>query len=156
MNLKIFIKIKRQSVNFWSNGFTLVEAMLGLAAFCMMAAFLPLSIQVIDRENDSVTRLQAMEWEIFSSQVKKEIRMSEKIDAMSNRLLLTKDSDLISYEQYGTKLRRRVNGTGNEVLLQNVNQVQFEKMKNGVLIKVEDIWNKSYSFSVQAFIQIGN
>lgn len=143
-------------MNFWSSGFTLMEALLGLAAFCMMAALLPLSIQVVSRVDDVQPRIQEMEWEVFSSQVKKEIRMSEKIEPQTNRLLLTKDSELILYEQYGTKLRRRVNGTGNEVLLQNVNNVQFESIKNGVRINVKDIWSNDYSFSVQSFIQLGS
>lgn len=143
-------------MNLSSNGFTLLEALLGLAAFSMMAALLPLSVQVISNIDDIKPRLQAMEWEIFSTQIKKEIRMSEKIEPMTNRLVLTKDSESILYEQYENKLRRKVNGTGNEVLLQNVNHVQFDKIKNGVLIKVEDIWRNHYSFEVQTFIQLGS
>jgi competence protein ComGF len=143
-------------VNIGSNGFTLLEALLGLAAFCLMAALLPISIQVVNRVDQTEVRLQAMEWEIFSSQVKKEIRMGQQIKVLSNSLSFKKDADSILYEKYGTKLRRRVNGVGHEVLLQNVNSVQFEKFNNRVVIKVEDTWSNGYSLTAQAFINGGN
>lgn len=143
-------------MNIGSNGFTLLEAILGLAAFCLMASLLPISIQVVNKVDQTEIRLQAMEWEVFSSQVKKEIRMSKQISVLSNSISFKKDADSILYEKYGTKLRRRVNGAGHEVLLQNVNNVQFEKINNGVLIKVEDIWNNVYSLSARSFINGGN
>lgn len=143
-------------MNIGNDGFTLLEALLGLAAFCLMATLLPISIQVVNKVDQTEVRLQAMEWEIFSSQVKKEIRMSQQIVVLSNSLTFKKDSDSILYEKYGTKLRRRVNGVGHEVLLQNVNSVQFEKFNNRVVIKVEDTWSNDYSLTTQAFIDGGN
>lgn len=143
-------------MNFWSKGFTLLEALMGLATFCMMAAFLPLSILLFSSINLDSQRLQAMQFEVFSSQVKKEIRMSQMIDPQDNRLFLKKNSDSILYEQSGSNIRRRVNFTGNEILLQNVKAVQFEDIENGVTIKIEDTWGKNYLFKVRSFIQTGN
>jgi competence protein ComGF len=139
-------------VNFWNSGFTIAEALLGLAAFCLLAALLPLSFQVFSKVDQGNSRLQTMQWEVFSSQIKKEIRMSQKINPQVNKLLLTRETDSILYEKFGTNVRRRVNLTGNEILLQNVKSIQFDYIKNGTIVKVEDIWSKKYSFITRSYI----
>lgn len=78
--------------------------------------------------------------------------MSQKINPQVNKLFLTRDSDSILYEKFGTNVRRRVNLTGNEILLQNVKSIQFDSIKNGTIVKVEDIWSKKYSFTTRSFI----
>jgi competence protein ComGF len=139
-------------VNFWNSGFTLAEALLGLAAFCLLAALLPLSFQVFSKVDQGNSRLQTMQWEVFSNQIKKEIRMSQKINPQVNRLFLTRETDSILYEKFGTNVRRRVNLTGNEILLQNVKNIQFDSIKNGTIVKVEDIWSRKYSFTTRSYI----
>jgi competence protein ComGF len=146
------MKVNKKFVNFWNSGFTLAEALLGLAAFCILAALLPLSFQVFSKVDQGNSRLQTMQWEVFSSQIKKEIRMSQKINPQDNRLFLTRESESILYEKFGTNVRRRVNLTGNEILLQNVKTIQFESIKNGITIKAVDIWDKNYSFSTRSYI----
>jgi competence protein ComGF len=150
--MKINTKGNKKYVNFWNSGFTLMEALMGLAAFCMLAAILPISFQVFSKVDQGNSRLQAMQWEVFSSQIRKEIRMSQKINPQVNRLFLTRDSDSILYEKSGTNVRRRVNLTGNEILLQNVKSIQFDSIKNGTIVMVVDIWNKKYSFTTRSFI----
>jgi competence protein ComGF len=142
-------------VNTWNNGFTLTEALLGLSAFCVLATLLPLLFQLLLGIDRADPRLQEMQWEVFTSQIKKEIRMSQKIEPQSTRLLLTKDSNIILYELFGTNLRRRFNFTGNEILLQNVNSIRFTSIKNGVGIEIEDMWKNKYAFQVHSFIQLG-
>jgi competence protein ComGF len=139
-------------VNFWNSGFTLAEALLGLAAFCLLAALLPLSFQVFSKVDQGNSRLQTMQWEVFSNQIKKEIRMSQKINPQVNKLFLTRETDSILYEKFGTNVRRRVNMTGNEILLQNVKNIQFDSIKNGTIVKVEDIWSRKYSFTTRSYI----
>ncbi|CAG9609353.1 competence type IV pilus minor pilin ComGF [Pseudoneobacillus rhizosphaerae] len=150
--MKIATKINKRYVNFWNSGFTLAESLMGLAAFCLLAALLPLSFQVFSKVDQGNSRLQTMQWEVFSSQIKKEIRMSQKINPQVNKLLLTRDTDSILYEKFGTNVRRRVNLTGNEILLQNVKSIQFDYIKNGTIVMVEDIWSKKYSFTTRSYI----
>jgi competence protein ComGF len=138
-----------------SSGFTLIEALLGFTAFCLIAALLPMVFQVLSQVEQGKSRLQMLQWEVFSSQVKKEIRMSQKINPQTNKLILTRDSESILYELNGTNLRRRVNLTGNEILLQNILSVHFSSVPNGVIIEVEDIWRKKYSVSIRSFIEVG-
>ncbi|MFD2446041.1 competence type IV pilus minor pilin ComGF [Bacillus sp. CGMCC 1.16607] len=150
--MKIVIRKNMKYVNIGNKGFTLLEAILGLAAFCLMAALFPFTMQIINGITETESRLQKMEWEVFSSQIKKEIRTSDKIQINSNFISLTKDVASVTYEQYGTKLRRRVNGAGHEIILQNVKNVSFTQVKNGVFILVKDIWNNNYSLTARLFI----
>lgn len=154
--MKIENMRKKVFVNIGNKGFTLTEALLGLVAFCMIATLTPVAYQLLHRVDHINVSLQEMQWEVFSSQIKKEIRMSQLIDAQSNRLLLTKDSDTILYELSGTNVRRRLNFTGNETLLQNIKSIRFEAIKNGTLINAQDIWNNHYSVSVRAYINTGS
>ena len=108
--------------------------------------------QIIFNNKDSEKSLHAMEWEIFSSQIKKEIRLTTRAELISNRLILTKDSDTIQYEQYGTSIRRRVNSTGHEVILQNVSQHTFTLINNTVKIDVTDLWGRNYTVTAFPFV----
>jgi len=101
--------------------------------------------QIILNNKDTEATLQAMEWDVFSSQVKKEVRLSTRAEVISNRLILTKDTETIQYEMYGSNLRRRVNSTGHEILLQNVSQYSFAILNNAVKIDVTDLWGRKYS-----------
>lgn len=101
---------------------------------------------------NSQPRIQEMEWEVFCSQIKKEIRMSTRAEVVSGRLVLTEAPDTILYEKYGNNLRRRVNYTGNETLLQNVSEFTFTILNNAVKVTVKDLWGKEYSVVVYSLI----
>lgn len=95
-------------------------------------------------DSDSSQRVQQMEWEVFCNQIKKEIRVCTSAAVINGRLVLTNNTDTIIYEKYGNTLRRRVNSTGNETLLQNVSSYSFVMVKNGVMITVTDLTGKNY------------
>lgn len=103
-------------------------------------------LQVLLQNIEAKNSIQGIEWDVFCSQIKKEIRVSSRADVIAGRLYLTKDSDTIIYEKYGSNLRRRVNSTGHEILLQNVAEVTFTVVSNSVKIVVKDVWGKEYSF----------
>lgn len=108
--------------------------------------------QIILNNKDSHAQIQAMEWEVFCSQIKKEIRLSTRAQVIANRLILTKDTETIQYEKYGSNLRRRVNSTGHEILLQNVSQYSFTLLNNAVKVNVTDLWGKEYSVVVYSLV----
>lgn len=108
--------------------------------------------QIMLDEKDSEVRIQEMEWEIFCSQIKKEIRMSTRAEVISNRLILAQDSDTILYEKYGNNLRRRVNFTGHEIVLQNVSEFTFTLLNNAVKITVNDTWGNEHSVIAYSFV----
>lgn len=127
------------------DAFTLIEVLISFSIFTMIIFFMTPVFQIILNNKDTEATLQAMEWDVFSSQVKKEIRLSTRAEVISNRLILTKDTETIQYEMYGSNLRRRVNSTGHEILLQNVSQYSFAILNNAVKIDVTDLWGRNYT-----------
>jgi competence protein ComGF len=104
------------------------------------------------QHNELQKRQQTMEWDVFCSQIKKEIRMSSKAQLVGTSLVLTEDAGTIVYEKYGNVLRRRVNNTGHEVLLQNVSEVNFSLMPNTVRVTVKDLYRRDYTVNVYSFL----
>ncbi|WP_419956434.1 competence type IV pilus minor pilin ComGF [Neobacillus niacini] len=133
--------------------FTLLEVLFAFSIFMIIAFFMLPVLHIILDNNDSTGRLQNMEWDVFCSQIKKEIRISSKADVVSGRLVLTNNNETINYEKYGSNIRRRVNSLGHETLLQNVSSVTFIRINNSVKIIVLDVWGKEYIVVVYPYIQ---
>jgi competence protein ComGF len=133
-------------------GFTLLEVMFAFSIFTTVIFFLTPVLQIILNNENSEVRVQEMEWEVFCSQVKKEIRSVSRAEVVSGRLVLTNNNETIYYEKLGTNLRRRVNSSGHEVLLQNVVDVTFSRLKNAVKISVRDSWGHDYSVVIHSYI----
>ena len=132
--------------------FTLIEALFSLSIFTTIVFFTAPLLQIILNDKAINWEYQNMEWEVFCSQIKKEIRMDTRVEVIAGRLILTKDLDTVQYEKYGNNLRRRVNNTGNEISMQNISEVDFSLLKNAVKISVKDIWGKEYSVTVYSYI----
>ncbi|WP_248735759.1 competence type IV pilus minor pilin ComGF [Neobacillus rhizosphaerae] len=132
--------------------FTLLEVLFAFSIFTIIIFFMTPVFQIILNNKDSHAQIQAMEWEVFCSQIKKEIRLSTRAQVIANRLILTKDTETIQYEKYGSNLRRRVNSTGHEILLQNVSQYSFTLLNNAVKVNVTDLWGKEYSVVVYSLV----
>jgi competence protein ComGF len=135
--------------------FTLLEVLFAFSIFTTIVFFMLPVFQIILDSKDSNGRLQEMEWDVFCSQVKKEIRNGSKTEVISGRLVLTLYNDTIYYEKYGSNLRRRVNSSGHETLLQNVSNVTFTRLNNSVKIFVTDVWGREYSVLVYSYIKNG-
>jgi competence protein ComGF len=133
-------------------GFTLIEALFAFSVFTIIVFFITPTLQIMLNNKNSQPRIQEMEWEVFCSQIKKEIRMSTRAEVVSGRLVLTEAPDTILYEKYGNNLRRRVNYTGNETLLQNVSEFTFTILNNAVKVTVKDLWGKEYSVVIYPLI----
>ncbi|WP_428909099.1 competence type IV pilus minor pilin ComGF [Niallia sp. Krafla_26] len=138
---------------FSNKGFTLVEMLVAFSIFLIIASFIPLSIKMMIQNEIVDERLQRMEWEVFISQVKKEVRMSDTITINHNRLLLNSNGKNIIYEQYGPSIRRRVDLKGHEIYLQNIKSVTFEKLNQGVKISVQDIYDQNESKIIRTLLR---
>jgi competence protein ComGF len=63
------------------------------------------------------------------------------------KAILKNDNDeTVIYEKYGSNLRRRVNFTGHEIVLQNVDQYIFSLQRNAVKVTVKHLNGKVQSF----------
>lgn len=133
--------------------FTLLEVLFAFSIFTTIVFFMFPVFQIILDNKDSNGRLQNMEWDVFCSQIKKEIHISSKVEVVSGNLVLTLGNEKVLYEKYGSNIRKRVNSTGHETLLQNVSMVTFTRINNSVKITVKDVWEREYSVVVHSYIE---
>jgi competence protein ComGF len=147
---------KKKSVTFIlrSNGFTLAEMMFSFAIFLIIASLLPLSLRYLSDGEASAKRLQRMEWEIFSAQLKKEVHMSENIAVIEGRLTLTASGESVSFEKYGTNLRRRVGGKGHEVVLQNLEAASFSFHGQSLVVEARSRYGQDFHAVIVPFIEV--
>lgn len=151
---KVFLNKKQKLVLLQNEqAFTLLEVLFAFSIFTTIIFFLTPAIQVLLNHSDSQERLQEMEWQVFCSQIKKEIRVSSNVEVLSGKLVITNQNETVYYEKYTQNLRRRVNSTGHEVALQNVSSVNFIRENNAVKIVITDIWGNEYSTRIHSFIQ---
>ncbi|GHH96983.1 competence type IV pilus minor pilin ComGF [Neobacillus kokaensis] len=145
----------KSAVNWNDQAFTLIEALFALTIFMIIIFFITPIFHVILDQKESQVKLQAMEWEVFCSQLKKEIRLSTqvKLGSGEGQLILTKGSETILYDQYETNLRRRVNFTGHEIVLQNVAKYSFALLPNAVKVIVIDKWGKEHSVIAYSLVE---
>ena len=127
-------------------GFTMAEMLLSVMLFLMIASMLPLGMKIILDHRVAETLERKMEWEVFSSQVKREIRSAQQMTVQSDKLFMKIDEQTIVYEKYNSSMRRRVNFQGHEILVQNLSSFSFGKIADGVEIKARDL--KIVFFSV--------
>jgi competence protein ComGF len=153
--LRISSSIRSKNARRLNNkGFTLLEMLFAFSIFYLIVSFVPVFYKIVINEDSLNQRLSGMEWEVFVSQVKKEIRTSDRIQISGSKLLLEKDGRLILYEKYGENLRRRVDFTGHEILLQQVHSVHFKKLQNGVQMIVKDKGGMEKTTAIRSFIDM--
>jgi competence protein ComGF len=140
-------------MNLFNNkGFTFVEMIFAFSIFLIIASFIPISTNMLYQNGLVEERLQKMEWEVFIAQVKKEVRMSDDINVVDNKLYLKSNGQTVIYQPYGSSIRRRVDLKGHEIMLQNVKTVKFEKIVQGVKISVQDHYHQSETSIIRTLI----
>lgn len=152
------ISLKRNSKNVplqSERGFTMAEMLLSVMLFLLIASMLPLGMKIILDHRVADTAVRRMEWEVFSSQVKKEIRSAQQLTVQPDKLLMKVDGQIILYEKYASSMRRRVNYQGHEILMQNLSSFSFASISNGVEIKAKDLQGTEYSVRIHQFFQTG-
>ena len=152
------ISLKRNSKNVplqSERGFTMAEMLLSVLLFLLIASMLPLGMKIILDNRVADTAVRRMEWEVFNSQAKKEIRSAQQLTVQPDKLLMKVDGQIILYEKYASSMRRRVNYQGHEILMQNLSSFSFGKIADGVEIKAKDFQGTQYSVRIHQFFQTG-
>ncbi|WP_121611839.1 competence type IV pilus minor pilin ComGF [Mesobacillus foraminis] len=132
-------------------GFTIAEMLVVFTAFCMLMAFLPLGVKMVLQHNYLDSRVQRLEWEVFNTQLKRETRISTRMTVDKDKLLLYRNGESVLFEKYDSAIRRRVNYTGHEIILQNVASLAFSPRTNGYCITVKDMNGKEYTATIRSF-----
>lgn len=114
----------------------MLEMLFSFSVFCMVASFLPLMFNIVFHNQSIDGRIQEMEWALFVNQLKKEIQASDFVDVVNGELALINGEEVVTFQKYNALLRRRVNGKGHEVVLQNVKNIRFQKIGKAIHIEV--------------------
>ncbi|WP_449536960.1 competence type IV pilus minor pilin ComGF [Ferdinandcohnia sp. Marseille-Q9671] len=135
-------------------GFTLVEMLVTFSMMLVILSFISPFLSVLFRSNDE--QFNQLEWQIFIQQMKMEIREAKEITVSTNHSVsfVNAAGDIVSFEKYTDKMRRRVNRKGHEVLLQNISSVTFELKTNGYLISVLTVDGDNYQAIVSALLRV--
>jgi competence protein ComGF len=134
-----------------NRGFTLLEMLLSFTIFIMIASFIPLFLQLAAFPSEK-NKLNLLEWEVFLQQAKIEIREASELEVKDGVLYLKNlYGQNVSYEQYNHSLRRRVDGTGHEILLKNIKSVSFQIVTNGCIFVVTDLNENEFRAKIKSF-----
>ncbi|MGA9227103.1 MAG: competence type IV pilus minor pilin ComGF [Mesobacillus sp.] len=136
-------------------GFTFLEMLLSLLTFLLIASVLPVGMRVILDDGMVESGIRRMEWEIFRSQVKKEVRSADEMTVNPEKIMMKIDGKVILYEKYGTSMRRRVDFQGHEILMQNLSSFRFERIEEGFRMTASDLNGVQHSAKFQNYIKVG-
>ncbi|GGH79690.1 competence protein ComGF [Pullulanibacillus pueri] len=133
-------------------GFTLLSVMIALAVLCFLVILLASIATVTFRQsaNDEVGRKDI--W-LFFHQTEMELVGATHIECISNRLNFRKDNQEITLQMRGQYLQRKVNATGNEVVIKALNRFSCQKEPALVSIEVVDLKGKMYRWTVLNMIE---
>lgn|GEM_PF-960465 len=144
----------QQAVAGRERGFTLLEALLALAAALTVAAVIPvlLSVRPLGAIGpiDGFTRL---EWRLFLQQLQIELHETERWTADGPVLYLQKwNGDMVSFSLVKSDVIRQVNGTGYETALRHVRAVSYRVGAHGLFVQATATdGNKYEAFVARAF-----
>ncbi|PAL16612.1 competence type IV pilus minor pilin ComGF [Peribacillus simplex] len=136
-----------------NDGFTMIELLFSLLILMTTSLFVLQLFSIIHTQMRSVDKLHPKEWEVFTMQMKQEVRSSKEQDVMGNKLYLLSGEQLSSLEQYEDKVRRRVNGMGHEVILQNISEFRVNKDGSVIVINITDKAGTTFSRRFHPFFR---
>ncbi|HEY4554779.1 MAG TPA: competence type IV pilus minor pilin ComGF [Bacillaceae bacterium] len=123
----------------WSDqeGFTLLEAIMGIFVLSIVVSLIPLMLKTFVSIDRVLTVEKDYEWNLFLIQFRKELNEIKKRHMDRERVYLDGTNLVITYEKYGSVIRRKVNDKGHEIVLQNVKSVLFYDVERGIGMAVE-------------------
>ncbi|MER1934706.1 MAG: ComGF family competence protein, partial [Priestia megaterium] len=68
--------------------------------------------------------------------------------------LKMENNQVITYERYEDKIRRRVDESGHEVVLQHIKNIMYEQQKERLLIRLTDGVNKGREETITTFLML--
>ncbi|WP_285768897.1 competence type IV pilus minor pilin ComGF [Peribacillus sp. SI8-4] len=153
------MKMRREKMNRFvilrqNDGFTMIEMLFSLLVLMSISLFVVQLFSIIQTQVRAIDKLHPKEWEVFTMQMHQEIRSSKSQDVNGNRLYLLSGDQLASIEQYEDKVRRRVDGKGHEVILQNISRFQVKKDGSVIVLDITDKAGTTFSRSFHPFLKV--
>ncbi|KML29237.1 competence protein ComG [Priestia aryabhattai] len=136
-------------------GFTLVEMLVSFGLFLIIVSFFPIIIPLAKQTYNPDFSMNEMEWEIFVNQLAMEYREAKEVRIHATTLTLKMENNqIITYERYEDKIRRRVDESGHEVVLQHIKNIMYEQQKERLLIRSTDGVNKVREETITTFLML--
>lgn len=138
-------------------GFTLVEMLVSFGLFLIIVSFFPIIIPLAKQTYNPDFSMNEMEWEIFVNQLAMEYREAKEVGIHATTLTLKMENNqIITYERYEDKIRRRVDESGHEVVLQHIKNIMYEQQKERLLIRSTDGVNKVREETITTFLMLAH
>lgn len=133
-------------------GFTLIHLLIGLSVSLVILTSFSVFLSYLLKTSNYSKDLHPYEWNVFLLQLNKDFKNAKQIKVNSN-VISYKDLNErnVTISQYGKIIRYQVEGEGHIVLLQHVEKVQFQKVKNGVFLQVESLGRKMYDATIRDY-----
>ncbi len=135
-----------------NNGFTFTEVLIAFSIFLIIAALIPRLIQLLSYEQSF---LQQTEASLFIQQLTLDLQKAATVNVDNQTLYLQQsNNELVTYGYFQQRIRRQVNGKGQEIVFQKVAEVKFTSWKNGIEIWVKDIFQQTYEARITHFLPL--
>ncbi|MFX3624890.1 MAG: competence type IV pilus minor pilin ComGF [Ectobacillus sp.] len=131
-------------------GFTLLEVLICLFILSVLISIAPRLYPLLAPSKSAA--FNEFEWTLFLEQMQIEFREAKRANVYGNKLILyDKAEKNVMHFFNGEELIRRVDGTGHEILLQNIQAVSYELSPSMLRIYIEDQNNKQHIGVVTRF-----
>ncbi|EEK93117.1 ComG operon protein 6 [Bacillus cereus AH676] len=112
-------------------------------------------------ENKQSKGLNDWEWDVYLGQMQlefREVSSGEQLAFENGESILrfrSRNGSEVSYEKENSRLIRKVNRRGREVVLQNIGTVSYKLTPHVLIINVKDTSGKIYEGVVMRYSEIG-
>ncbi|WP_017755765.1 competence type IV pilus minor pilin ComGF [Calidifontibacillus oryziterrae] len=117
-----------------NKGFTMLDFLFSFSIFLIIASFFPMLIKLFATNSVTIS----YDVDLLFAHMEIEIVEACYISVSGSTLLLTMgDGRIVSFEKYHDDIRRRVNGAGNEIIIQDIEDISYELVERGVIVTVQ-------------------
>ncbi|WP_279326772.1 competence type IV pilus minor pilin ComGF [Bacillus litorisediminis] len=136
-----------------SRGFTLIESLIAFSILFLISNFILVLLHSIGSIDQRSQSYEEYEFFMFFEEIQRELYHAEAVRIQEGTLYIMTPERTISYSQYHDIVRRRVNGLGHELVLQNVSDFEVQFVNNRLRSRVIFLNGESISkdwFTVHA------
>jgi len=131
-------------------GYTFIHLLIGLSISLMIISSFSILFSYLLKTSYYTKDLNPNEWHVFLIQLTKDFKNAKQIEVNSNVLSYQDlNNRKIMISQYGEIIRYQVEGQGHIVMLQHVKEANFQKVKDGVFMKIKSLRDITYEATLR-------
>ncbi|WLR43919.1 competence type IV pilus minor pilin ComGF [Bacillus carboniphilus] len=138
----------------YDEGYTYAHLLLNLLITSIILSSLLILFPYLKQITALSTDVQPFEWNVFLQQVQREMIGGKELSVDTTSFTFYDvTGEKITIEKYGNIIRRKVNNSGHDIMLQRINGFSCEKVKNGVILKVSNERGTEYEATIRLYNQ---